>query len=129
MVNTQTAVAVYAKIENKPGALARLTRAIGDRHLNIDAISLETVGETGFARIHAPRPREIVQALRMIGLECYESPTIVASIPDRPGELARAAAEIAAAGINIESVTVTTDGRLSFRTNDNDRAEQILRKL
>lgn len=36
---------------------------------------------------------------------------------------------MAAAGINIEALTTTTDGRLVFRTSDNERAARILREL
>ena len=121
--------AVYAKLDNRPGSLERLARVFQERRTNIDAIAAETVGSTGFVRILAQRPREVVDALKHAGIESYESQVLVASIPNKPGELFRVASEIAAAGINVESILTTADGKLALRTSDNERTAQILRKL
>lgn len=129
MVTVEQITAVYAKIENRPGNLQRLTRAVAERNVNIDAISAETVGETGIVRFTTHKPRECVDALRHLGIEAYESQILVANIPNRPNQLQLATAELAAATINIEGVFTTPEGRLAFRTSDNDRAAQILRKL
>jgi len=129
MVAVENVHAIYAKLENRPGTLERATRAISDKRINIDAIGLETVGSTGLVRIISPRAREVLDALRHAGLEAYESPLILTQLPNKPGELQRAAADIAAAGINVESIVTTSDGRLAIRTSDNERAVQILRKL
>lgn len=129
MVSTQTITAVYAKLVNRPGELERAARAVGDARVNVDAVSLETVGSTGFARFYTREPRLVAEQLRAIGIEAFESPSIVAALVNRPGELARAASELAAAGINVESVACTADGHVVFRTDDNDRAREILRKL
>lgn len=129
LVTTETIVQTYVKLENRPGTLEKVARALGERRINIDAITLETVGSTGFARLHTARPKDTIAALRAGGIESYESEAVVASLPDRPGELARATAELAAAGLNIEAVSTTPDRRLVIRTSDNERAEQILRKL
>ena len=97
--------------------------------MNIESVILETVGGTGFVRFYTNRPKDALDALRSHQIEAYESPAVVARVPDRPGELFRATSEIAAAGINIESVSTTADGRAVFRTSDVPRTEQILRKL
>lgn len=129
MVNVENVSAIYAKLENRPGSLERLARVFHERRVNIDAISLETVGSTGFVRILAHRPREAVDALKHAGIESYESPVVVAHVPNKPGELFRICGDIAASGINIESVVTTSDGKLAIRTSDNERTAQILRKL
>jgi hypothetical protein len=128
MVAVENVNLVYAKMENKPGTLERAARAFGEKRINIDALSLETVGSTGIARIETNRPRDAVDALRHAGIEAYESQFLLASIPNRPGELARIAGDVAASGINVESIVTTTDGRILIRTSDNERAMQILRK-
>lgn len=129
MVNVENVHAVYAKLENRPGTLERAARAISEKRLNIDAIGLETVGSTGFARFIVQRPKEAVEALKHAGIEAYESQLLVTHLANRPGELHRATAEIAAAGINLEGIVTTAEGRLAIRTSDNERAAQILRKL
>ena len=129
MSSVETLHAIYAKLENRPGTLERVARALGDKKINIDALSLETVGGTGFARVVTSKAKDAVKALQAVGVEAYESDILVASLPNRPGELARATAELAAANVNLEAVTTTPDGRLAFRTSDNERAAAILRKI
>lgn len=129
MVAVETAPAVYVKIENRPGTLESVARIASERRLNIDSIALETVGGTGFARLAVRRAHELVQALRANGIEAHESELVIATIANRPGELARACGELSAARINIESVLSTPDGRLAFRTSDNGTAASILGKL
>lgn len=129
LVTVEPITAVYAKLENRPSSLARIARVLGDKRLNIDALSVETNGAYGFARIVTARPKEAVEAIRAAGAEAYESQLLVWSGQNRPGELARATAELGAAEINVEGIVTTADGRLAIRTSDNERAAQILRKL
>lgn len=129
MPSVETIHAVYAKLDNRPGTLEHVARALAGHKINVDALSLETVGSTGFARLLTHKAKEAVRALHNAGVEAYESDAVVVALPNRAGELARAAAEVAAAGVNVEAVLTTADGRLAFRTSDNERAAQILRKL
>lgn len=129
MVTVESTPAVYAKVENRPGTLARAARILGERRINIEAVSLETQGSTGFARFVTQKPRETVEALRSAGVEAYESPLLIAQVQNRPGELAKLLAELSAAGINVEAVVTTPDGRVAFRTHDNEQASRILAKL
>ncbi|MHB8584847.1 MAG: ACT domain-containing protein [Thermoplasmatota archaeon] len=128
MVTVDTISGIYVRLENRPGTLEKATKVLSDRRVNIDSISLETNGNVGFVRLYCARPREALEGLRTIGLEAYESPAVLASLPNRPGELARVSADLAASGINVEAVTTTSDGRIILRTSNNDLAAQILRK-
>lgn len=129
MVHVEPLTAVYSKLENRPGSLERLSKVLAERRVNIDSIALETVGSTGFVRLLALRPKEAVEALRSAQLEAYESQFLLVGLHNRPGELARASAELAAAKINVESCITTHDGKVALRTSDNEHAAQILRKL
>lgn len=129
MVTVENVHAIYAKIDNRPGTLEHVTKLISEKRLNIDAIGLETVGSTGLVRILSARGREALEVLRQGGVDAYESQLLITQLPSKPGELNRAAADIAAAGINVEGIVTTADGRLAIRTSDNERAAQILRKL
>lgn len=129
MTNVEVVHAVYARLENQPGTLERAAKALGAKQVNIDAIALETTGSVGIARILTHKAREAVETLRSAGFEAYDTQLVLATIPNRPNELARATAELAAAGLNIESVLTTPEGRVAFRTNDVERTAQILRKL
>lgn len=125
----QTVNVVYVTIENRPGSLARAASALGKANINIDAVSVETNGGQGFARFLTARPSEAVKSLKAAGIQAFESETLVVPIPNRPGELARVASELGAAGINIESVASTPDGKLLVRTNDARASERILQKI
>jgi hypothetical protein len=129
MVAVENVHTIYLKIENRPGTLHRAAKVLGEQRINVDAISLETMGNMGYVRIITPKFREATEALRNAGMECYESPAIVVSLTNRPGELAHASGDLAAAGLNVEGMVTTTDGRLVIRTNDNERAAQVLRKI
>lgn len=129
MTNVEIIHAVYARLENRPGTLERAARILRENKVNVEAISLETHGSDGFVRFITPRAKETVEQLRKANIEAYESPLAVAALPNKTGELARATADLAAAGLNIEGIVTTPDGRLAFRTNDVERTAQILRKL
>ncbi|MFA5861369.1 MAG: ACT domain-containing protein [Candidatus Thermoplasmatota archaeon] len=129
MTNVEVVHSVYTKLENRPGTLDRAAKVLGAKQMNIDAISLETSGNNAYARFLTHKPREAVEVLKSNGIDAYESQMVVTTLSNRPGELARATAELAAAGLNIEGILTTPEGRLAFRTNDIERTAQILRKL
>lgn len=120
---------VYAKLDNRPGTLEHAMQALGQKGINAEAVSLETVGSTGFLRVHAQKPQDALTILRSAGVEAFPSEALLASVHNKPGELGRASAELAAAGVNVEAILTTPDHRLLVRTSDNERAASILKKL
>lgn len=128
-MNVQTTPALYVKLTNKPGALEQAARVLGERHINIDALSLETVGSTGYARILTPKFKEALAILQSANVEAYETELVRTTIPNKPGELARVCAELAAAGVNIEAVLASPTGEIDLRTDDNELAARIIGKL
>lgn len=130
MVSVQTQPAVYAKLENRSGTLEHATSVLAEKKIPVDAITLETVGFMGAIRILTEKSQEAAEALRASGIEAHPSELLMATIPSsRPVELARIWAELAAAGVNVESVMTVRDGRLGVRTDNNELAERILGKL
>jgi hypothetical protein len=129
MVTAEILNAVYCKIENRPGTLQRAAHALGERKINIDGVSADTWGNAAAVRFVTTRAKEAVDALRHANLEAYESQIVLCQLMNKPNELAHACSELAAAGINVEAVTTTADGRLAFRASDTERTAQILRKL
>jgi len=129
MTNVEIIHAVYARIENRPGTLQTVAQALGASRINIDALSLETNGGQGFARIITPKWKEAVEQLRRANVDAHETRLVLVTLPNKPGELARATSELAAAGLNVEAVLTTPQGRLAFRTNDVDLAAKVLGKL
>lgn len=129
MTNVEIVHAVYARLENQPGSLQRAAKALGEHKINIDALSGETIGNVGYVRILTHKAKEAVDVLKKAGVDAYASEMALAQLPNKAGELARASADLAAAGINVEGIVTTSDGRLAFRTSDVERTAAILRKL
>jgi len=129
MVTVEEGPAVYVKVENRPDALARVTRALVERRIGLDGVSVETMGGTAVVRLVVKQPRRAVAALREMGLDAFESEVLFTAATSRPSALARIAAELAQADVNVEGVVTTADRRLALRTSDNARAAEILRKL
>lgn len=129
MVHVETVNLVYAKLENRPGPLQEAALVLGQGRFNVDGVSLETIGSTAFLRVHVQRPSEAVDALRAAGVDAFQSEAILAAAHNRPGEIARLAGEMAAAGVNVEAIVTTANHQLIIRTSDNARAVDVLRKL
>lgn len=129
MVDTEPLPAVYARLANRPGALAHAADALARRRLNVKSLGVETLDGLAFARLLVTPVEDAIAALREAGVEAYASELVAAKLPNRPGQLARAAAELAAAGVNVEAALATPDRRLAFRTSDNALAAAILGKL
>ena len=70
---------------NRPGNLARITGAVAAKGVNIRP-AFETINLT---------------ALKAAGYRVTEDPSVALSLPDKPGQLARAAAKLSKARVNI----------------------------
>lgn len=115
------------KLEDKPGALAALADALGRAGVNIDALAA-TGGDVRILVADASAARKAAEGagLRPAG----EADVVVADLPDKPGELSRAARRLADAGINIESTYVVGESggrkRVGFAVRDAARARSVL---
>jgi hypothetical protein len=95
-------------LENKKGQLARLCRVLQRAKVNIDAISVADSSDCGIVRLIADSTAKARKALRDAGMNPVISNVVVADLPNAPGALAKAAAAIAKAGVNIDYVYGST---------------------
>lgn len=89
-------------IEDKPGALGKCFRALGERGVNILAFQSFVEEGESLARIVVDDPagaQAVLGSLRMI---FEETNAAVVRLAHRPGELGRAAARLGEKGINID---------------------------
>jgi hypothetical protein len=89
-------------LENSPGRLAGLTRALGDASVNMRALMVADTAEFGVVRIICDRPDVARQALESAGFSVSVSNVIAVEVPDRPGGLADVLEVIGGAGANVE---------------------------
>ena len=89
------------QIENRPGELAHLTRALGARGIDIRHIASVSAGQLASAFVTTSDDAATRAVLRGLGHQFIEGDMIVADVADRPGGFADAAEKLAAAHVNI----------------------------
>jgi len=112
-------------LENRLGALARLATALGDAGVNVEAI--EGMSQEGSSRIQfVPNdPDTTAQALDAAGISYAKREVLIVRVLDEPGMLGDVALVMSTAGINIDSVYVTTRGQVVLGVDDLVGAVQV----
>jgi hypothetical protein len=96
-----TAKEFAIRIEDRPGTLGKVSRALADRGVNILAFqSFPTEGKA-LTRIVVDNPTAAKKVLDSERLTYTEAEVAQVKLPHRPGELARAASRLGEAKINI----------------------------
>jgi hypothetical protein len=89
-------------LENRPGRLAQLARAMGDANINMRALMVADTAEFGVVRIITDRPHEARQVLDAQGFSVQLTPVVAVEIPDRPGGLADVLETLSDRSISVE---------------------------
>jgi hypothetical protein len=105
-------------LPDAPGSLARLGQALGEARVNIEAIQGVTRGGEGLVRFVPDSPDRAQRALDAAGLPHTAREVLVVRVLDEPGALGEVALVMATAGINIDSVYVTTKGYVVLGVDD-----------
>ncbi len=115
------------EVDNEPGALARVTRAISDAGVNIAAATCLGAAERAELHILVPHANAVHQALAISNLAVTrEREVVVVEADDRPGMLADLARTVAEAGVNLDLVYVATRDRVVFGAPDLDGLKTAL---
>lgn len=89
-------------IENQPGRLAAVSRAMADHGINIQDISIVDNVEQGMIRFVTNDPERCKTLLLGQGLYVVEAEVLVIDLPGAPGQLAVVSQALADAKINID---------------------------
>lgn len=119
-------------LENSPGRLAGLTRALGDAGVNMRALMVADTAEFGVVRIICDRPEAARRAAEDAGFSVSTTSVIAVEVPDSPGGLADVLEIIGSAGTNVEYaycfVEPGGDAAIDvFRVEDAHAASEALR--
>ncbi len=114
-------------LENKPGALAEVTRILGESGVNIRALSLADTKDFGILRLIVNDNEKAKEVLGRKGLTVRKTEVVAVEVPDRPGGLADILKILAEAEINVEYLYafVQQSGEnaiIIFRFDETDRA-------
>jgi hypothetical protein len=112
-------------LEDTPGALARLGAVLGDARVNIDAIQSRSRDARGVIQFVATDADRAATALDAAGVPYTRREVLIVRVLDEPGTLGDVALVMSRAGINIDSVYVTTRGRIVLGVDDLDGAIQV----
>jgi len=118
-------------LENKPGALAEVTRLLGEAGVNIRALSLADTKDFGILRLIVNDNEKAKEVLGRKGLTVRKTEVVAVEVPDRPGGLAEILKVLAEANVNVEYLYafVQQSGEnaiIIFRFDETDRAISIL---
>jgi hypothetical protein len=112
-------------LEDQPGTLATLGGVLGDAGVNIQAIL--GVNYTGKSIVQfVPRdPDRAATALATARIPYTTREVVIVRVLDEPGTLGQVALVMSRAGINIDSVYVTTHGDIVLGVDDLAGALQV----
>src|SRR5258708_35235719 len=94
------------RLKNEPGALAALAAKLGEHSIDIRTIGVGAVGSHGCAVLSTSNDDLAREVMRKARYTFVEGDVLSVGLEDRPGALAALTGRLAAAGVNIISVTL-----------------------
>jgi hypothetical protein len=105
---------------NRPGTLADAAESLGRAEINIEGACGFPSGGEGIMHVVVEDPQSARLAIEQAGLEVRAEREVVVldRLPERPGSLGEVLRRIADAGVNVDLLYLTTDGRLVLSGED-----------
>jgi len=124
---------ISAWIEDRPGLLGELARALGTQKVDIRAFMASVMDGKGFIRLVVDKPAAARKVFAAHGWKTTVDELVEVVIADRPGAMGRVADKLGAAGINIHYGYVGSSGKartvsLFLSVEKPARALQALRR-
>jgi hypothetical protein len=119
------AVELKVMVQDTSGTLARLGKILGDARVNIVAIQGTSREGKGFIQFVPSDPDQAAHALEAAGIGYTQREVLVVRVLDEPGMLGDVVLVLSQAGINIDSVYVTTHGHIVLGVDDVAGAIQV----
>ena len=94
-------------IENRPGAVAEIAKALGNAKVNILALLGTAQGTSGTIQLVAEDAKRAKKALDEAKISYQETAAEEYELPNKAGALAQALEKLAARGVNLNSIYAT----------------------
>lgn len=94
-------------LENKPGALATVTRRLASEKVNIEGISVAASTDVGLVQVVVSNAAATKRVLSTAGIAFTVQDVAIVPLPNRPGALSRVVSKLATSGVNINYVYAT----------------------
>ncbi len=119
-------------MKDKPGLLSEITKRLSAAKVNISAICAYAWDDTAYFDMTTDSNAKAKKALKDLKVAFEEEDVVVVEMPNKVGELDKAAKTIAGAGINIGYMYATAlsgkTAKCLFSTSDNRKALKLLNK-
>ncbi|MFB3918065.1 MAG: ACT domain-containing protein [Terriglobales bacterium] len=122
------------RLEDRPGTLGKCCKALADNHINIMAFSACPLQGQSSVRLIVDNPAECKKVLDVQKLKYTEAEVAHITLPNRVGELARAASRLGDNNININYCysgidTASNRPLVFFSVSDIEKALSILEEI
>jgi hypothetical protein len=94
-------------LENKPGALAKITKRMAAKNVNIEGISVSESTDVGLVQMVPNNADAARRALATAGVPYTVQDVCLLSLKNKPGALSNVVSKLAAAKVNINYVYAT----------------------
>ena len=94
-------------VDNQPGAVARIAKALGDSKVNILALLGTAQGAGGTVQLVAEDAKKAKKALDAAHIAYQETPAEQYELPNKAGALAQCLATLEKRGMNLNSIHAT----------------------
>jgi hypothetical protein len=123
---------IIVMAKNEIGVIADISRVLADNGINIETISTETLDDKGTITLTADDYDGALRALTDAGFKTVTDDSLLVSLKDEPGALAKVAEKLKQGGVNIQSLHIV-ERRGDYTTvailpDDRAKAEGLLDK-
>jgi len=88
-------------MENKPGTLAAMAKALGKAKVNILAFMTDEAEGQSRVRLVTDKPAKAIKTMADLNLQASEEEVVGVTLANKPGTLSDTAGKLGSAGINI----------------------------
>lgn len=122
---------VTARLENKPGRLAKICSALAHEKIDIRALAVMDAAERSVLRLVTDEVEATRRVLTSLGVESETSDVLAVVMDNHTGALARVLERLAEAHVNVEYAYVSTAAGPGhalgvFHTDNPKKAQQVL---
>ena len=122
---------IVISIENSPGRLFEVTKALGEAGINLRALNLVDTGAFGQLRLLVSDIGAARRILMEMQIPAFVNEVIAAEIEDKPGSLAKLLEPLVEANVSVVFMYAfigfsSEKAVMIFRFSDNDKAIEVL---
>ncbi len=120
-------------IENKSGRLAEVARVLGEKGVNIRALSLADTSDFGILRLIVDNTDVAKDILKASGFTVSKTEVVAVEVPDQPGGLSSILGVLDEAKVNVEYMYAFVERNagnavIIFRFDETDDAIKVLQQ-